>query len=36
MRICSQDLIGVNDVNDVRTLHDPGLHWGACQETDAG
>ena len=27
MRICCQDLIDVNDVDDVGTPHDCGLHW---------
>ncbi len=33
MHICCQDLIGVNDGDDVESLHDRGLHWGACHET---
>jgi len=33
MRICCQDLIDANDGDDVESLHDRGLHWGACHET---
>ena len=32
MCICCHDLID-DDVDDVGTSHDRGVHWGACHET---